>query len=446
MTPTPTTGTSGSHNAHARLSPSSADRWARCTASTKFIEDNQDRIPPDRGSVYAQEGSDAHDLCEAVLTGKTTISEVPQDFRPHVKFYVDHCQGLMQEGDYHFVEAKVPLFYSPEENGTCDFAIIRDGRVIIRDLKYGQGVLVEAENNAQLAIYALSFIYANNDVFDLGPDTIVDIGIVQPRHHADDPVRTWEIALADLEHGFVPKLKEAVENTRNGTNLEFKANDKSCKWCPAKAICQYRVTNAADPVGFDVLADLPDLTKEEKKLPVADRIERSLRPFVEDPDAGIVSSKMSRDWRESKGIPENINSDENLVKLWSNRKAITSLLDDIEEYLQVRAESGNPAPGTKLVSGREGNRKWGDEEAAEKFLATTCKLKMDERFKFTLIPPTQAEKLIADKLQTPRSKAKFLSLVSRSDGRPVVALDDDKRPAISASVDGLDDETICDDL
>ena len=34
---------------------------------------------------------------------------------------------------------------------------IRDGRVIVRDLKYGQGVLVEAENNAQLAIYALSF-------------------------------------------------------------------------------------------------------------------------------------------------------------------------------------------------------------------------------------------------------------------------------------------------
>lgn len=420
MTPThpTTTGTSGSHNAHARLSPSSADRWARCTASTQFIEENADRIPPDKGSVYAEEGTKAHDYCEAVLTEKIIIDEVPLDFRPHVKFYVDHCQGLMQPGDYHFVEAKVPLFYSPEENGTCDFAIIRDGRVIIRDLKYGQGVLVEAENNAQLAIYALSFIYANNDMFDLGPDTIVDIGIVQPRHHADDPVRTWEIALGDLEHGFVPTLKEAVENIRNGTNLEFKANDKSCKWCPAKAICQYRVTNAADPVGFDVLADLPDLAKDEKKLPVADKIVARLGIFT----------------------------DEDMVKLWSNRKQITSLLDDIEEYLQVRAESGNPAPGTKLVSGREGNRKWGDEDAAEKFLATTCKLKMDERFKFTLISPTQAEKLIAEKLQSPRAKSKFLSLVSRSDGRPVVALEDDKRPAISASVDGLEDETLYDDL
>ena len=79
---------------------------------------------------------------------------------------------------------------------------IRDGRVIVRDLKYGQGVLVEAENNAQLAIYALSFIRANEDIYDFPPDTIVDIGIVQPRHHADDPVRTWEVSLHDLEHGF----------------------------------------------------------------------------------------------------------------------------------------------------------------------------------------------------------------------------------------------------
>ena len=90
MTPTPTTGTSGSHNAHARLSPSSADRWARCTASTQFIEENADRIPPDKGSVYAEEGTKAHDYCEAVLTGKTSINEVPLDFRPHVQFYVDH--------------------------------------------------------------------------------------------------------------------------------------------------------------------------------------------------------------------------------------------------------------------------------------------------------------------------------------------------------------------
>ena len=408
-----TTPNSGSHNTHARLSPSSADRWARCTASTPFIEDNAHLIPKERESAYASEGSHAHDLCEAVLTQKIGIDEVPEDFRPHVKFYVDHCNGLVQPGDFIAVEEKVPLFYSPSETGTCDFAIIRDGRVIIRDLKYGQGVLVEAENNAQLAIYALSFIRANQDIYDFPPDTIVDIGIVQPRHHADDPVRTWEVSLHDLEHGFEIKLRAAVEQVRNRENLEFKPSDKACRWCPAKAICAHRIDNAASPVGFDVLTDLPDLTKDEKKLPVGDRVAARLG---------------------------DIYSDEDLVKLWSNRKNITAILADVEDYLASLAEQGRPAPGTKLVMGREGNRKWADEEAAENFLARTAKLKQDERFKFVLISPTQAEEILTDKL-TERQQKRFKELITRSPGTPSLAPADDKRPAIAAPCDAFDDLT-----
>jgi hypothetical protein len=348
-----------------------------------------------------------------VLTGKTLIEDVPEDFRPHVKFYVDHCNGLVQPGDVVAVEEKVPLFYSPGETGTCDFAIIRDGRVIVRDLKYGQGVLVEAENNAQLAIYALSFIRANEDIYDFPPDTIVDIGIVQPRHHADDPVRTWEVSLHDLEHGFEVKLRAAVEQVRNRVDLEFKPSDKACRWCPAKAICAHRIDGAASPVGFEVLTDLPDLTKEEKKLPVGDKVKARLG---------------------------DIYSDEDLVALWSNRKNITAILADVEEYLESLAEQGRPAPGTKLVMGREGNRKWADEEAAENFLARTAKLKQDERFKFVLISPTQAEEILSDKL-TDRQQKRLKELITRSPGTPSLAPADDKRPAIAAPCDAFDDLT-----
>jgi hypothetical protein len=410
---TPTHQNSGSYNQHARLSPSSADRWARCTASTPFIEDNAHLIPKERESAFALEGSAAHDYCEAVLTGKTLIEDVPEDFRPHVKFYVDHCNGLVQPGDVVAVEEKVPLFYSPGETGTCDFAIIRDGRVIVRDLKYGQGVLVEAENNAQLAIYALSFIRANDDIYDFPPDTIVDIGIVQPRHHADDPVRTWEVSLHDLEHGFEVKLRAAVEQVRNRVDLEFKPSDKACRWCPAKAICAHRIDGAASPVGFEVLTDLPDLTKEEKKLPVGDKVKARLG---------------------------DIYSDEDLVALWSNRKNITAILADVEAYLESLAEQGRPAPGTKLVMGREGNRKWADEDAAENFLARTAKLKQDERFKFVLISPTQAEEILSDKL-TDRQQKRLKELITRSPGTPSLAPADDKRPAIAAPCDAFDDLT-----
>jgi len=411
----PEPGTSGSHNAHARLSPSSADRWATCTASTAFIEENADRIPPDTGSRYADEGTRAHDYCEAVLTGKTSSHLVPEDFRPHVQFYVDHCLGLVRENDAVFVEEKVPLFYSPKENGTCDFAIIRDGRVIVRDLKYGQGVLVEAEKNAQLAIYALSFIKANSDIYDFPPDTVVDIGIVQPRHHADDPVRTWEVALHDLEAGFEVTLRAAVAKIHANEALEFVPTTKGCRWCPAKHFCPHKIDAAASPLGFEVLADLPDLTKEEKKLPVAEKVDARLGAY----------------------------SDEDLVALWKNRKNITGLLDDIEAYLETLANQGTPAPGTKLVQGREGNRKWADEEAAEKFLTSTGKLKHAERFDFKLISPTKAETLLKEKLESSSRAAKtFAALVSRSEGQPSLAPEDDKRPALAAAVSAFDDLTI----
>ena len=128
------------------------------------------------------------------------------------------------------------------------------------------------------------------------------------------------------------------------------------------------------------------------------------------------------------------------MALWSNRKNITAILADVEAYLESLAEQGRPAPGTKLVMGREGNRKWADEEAAENFLARTAKLKQDERFKFVLISPTQAEEILSDKL-TDRQQKRLKELITRNPGTPSLAPADDKRPAIAAPCDAFDDLT-----
>jgi hypothetical protein len=146
-------GSSGSHNGHARLAPSASERWMHCTASVEACAGIKDS-----GSEYATEGTQAHDYAEAVLSGKLPIEKVPEDFRPHVKFYTDHCQKLIQPGMVAYVESKVPLFYSPEDTGTVDFAVASEDVVRIRDLKYGAGVLVDAQDNPQLAIYAISLI------------------------------------------------------------------------------------------------------------------------------------------------------------------------------------------------------------------------------------------------------------------------------------------------
>ncbi len=417
------TMSSGSHNTHARLSPSSSKRWTTCTASIKYIEENATRLPEDRSSVYAEEGTKAHDYAAELLEGMIDHSEIPTDFLPHVRFYVDHCRGMTQPGDDVYIESKVPLFYSPEDTGTADFAIVREGEVIIRDLKYGAGVLVEAEENSQLAIYALSFIRSlqADGLFDFPPDTVVDLGIVQPRHHAEDPVRTWILTLHDLET-YCRDIEYAAVQIQENRGLKFEPSEDGCRWCPCKAFCSHRAAALVEPLGadgIDFLASLPDLGKDDKKLPAQERMDKAFAEAASGVDATAVLD------------------DETLVALYARSKAISSWLDDIAGYLKERAESGDPVPGTKLVEGRQGNRAWADEEAADKLLAG--KLKQGERYNFKLISPTQAEKILDLDKQSSRFKNLFTGLVTRSDGQPVLALESDKRPAITAAVDVLPD-------
>ncbi len=51
--------------AHARLSPSAAERWMTCPGSVKLSEGREDK-----GSAYAAEGTAAHELAEHILRGQ----------------------------------------------------------------------------------------------------------------------------------------------------------------------------------------------------------------------------------------------------------------------------------------------------------------------------------------------------------------------------------------
>ena len=55
--------------AHAKLGPSSADRWCQCTASVDLIDrlTEDGKIAPDSTSVYAAEGTVAHEIREMCL-------------------------------------------------------------------------------------------------------------------------------------------------------------------------------------------------------------------------------------------------------------------------------------------------------------------------------------------------------------------------------------------
>src|SRR4029079_12509676 len=104
------------------------------------------------------------------------------------------------------VESKIPLFYSPDENGTVDYLYARVGlngeieEIFIRDLKFGSGVPVDAEENTQLAIYAWSVILLlANLLGDIPGHVPVSIGIHQPRYRDDENVKLWHTSVGELE-------------------------------------------------------------------------------------------------------------------------------------------------------------------------------------------------------------------------------------------------------
>lgn len=434
---------SGSHNQHARFSPSSAHEWTQCTASKAFQEANKHRIPADTSSAYSNEGTEAHDWAAKVLLNQTPIHQVPEDFRPYVSAYVVHCVATVPTGVGYSVEVEVPLFYQPTKSGTCDFAVITDSLVVIRDLKYGAGVLVSAFENEQLAIYALSLIRLMDVVYDFTPETVVDIGIFQPRHREAQDAVPWKITLAELEkfcepieYAFIQAstaVARAIEKLPCGTRefscsevleaapgvkfLPGEGDGAPCRWCDAKAFCDARRSSMTDGLtipdrmtGEELISMLPDLNKTEKKLPVAERLELRL--------GGPVT-------------------DQFLVQLYANRKMLSSLLDDAEEYLENRVLSGEQIPGLKIVDGRMGNRAWVNEDSADTFLKGQG-MKQDDRYDYKLKSPTKIEEILAEKLKSStRTANRFAELVSRSAARKTIAVDTDKREAVPATIDLL---------
>ena len=473
-------GHSGSENSHSRLAPSAAKRWTECTASVKFIEENDHLIFPTKlakvvrltpylkdlpedeikdyelraiqiaddvhnkrrtvesltsderkdieraeGSVASRKGTRVHDFAEAILNGRRSIESVPSEFQECLRIYIDHCKSLVPEGFSPMVEAQVPLFYSAsqKDKGTSDFVVILPDRVIIRDYKNGGGEEEFAENNKQLSIYAYSVVKLFDDIYGFTDDTIVDLGIVQPNHHAGNAIKTWGTTVKDLRE-FCQDIEDAARVIREGVNTKFSPTDNGCLWCDAKAFCSARhesintaLMNPEITQGRDLVSVMPDLTKEEKKLPVEDRIMARL------------------------GIAQPV-SEDTLVAMYAAKSRFEGLLDDVEEYLTKRALSGNQAAGTKLVLSREGNRKWRNDDEADVFLKGQG-LKADERYDYTIKSPAKVEALLKDKLATSkRTASRFETLISRSEAKKVLTLETDKRQAVGAEVEGFENECL----
>lgn len=366
---------SGSNNTHSIYSASGAHRWMSCPPSAQLEQQF-----PNETSTYAEEGTAAHDLAEHKLkkalkmrSKKPTSPYHSDEMDEMTDLYVEYCLELIEKSKETcqdlqiLIEQKLDFSdYVSEGFGTGDLVVVGSGTLHVVDLKYGKGVIVSAEKNPQMMLYALGTLSLFDMLYEIEK---VSMAIVQPRV---DNFSTWEITVEELLNWADEELrpKALLASTGGG---EFCAGDH-CRFCRAKNQCRARAVKNLELLKYE-FQDPALLTDEE--------------------------------------IAEIIGLAEELAK-WAG---------DIYIYATALAiNEGRQWDGFKLVEGRT-RRTYSDEIAVAK---TAKEAGYTDIFKQSLITITEMEKLMGKK----KFKDLLGSLIEKPKGKLTLVSETDKRQAV----------------
>ena len=370
---------------HALLSASGAHRWLHCTGSPLLEKDF-----PDSTSVYAQEGTLAHELCELKLmayTGEITKRKLTsmknklmksELWQPEMdstsEAYLDYVKDITMSYTVKPViltEKKVDFSrYVPDGFGTADCLILAGDTLHVVDYKHGKGVVVDADHNPQMMLYALGAI---SELSLLYRFKFVHMTIVQPRvNNISEFTMTADELIEWGEKVVKPKAEAAISGKG-----EFEAGDW-CRFCRAKQQCKTRYESN------DSL--YPELSERHD--------------------------------------PRLITLDE-LGKYLKRGKDMAAWLEDMKEYALSESLAGAEVPGWKAVEGR-GSRAFTDTDEAVDIL---IKNGIDESvlYERRVLTLAQMEKAVGKK-----AFGELVGdLVVKNPGKPTLVEESDKRPKIT---------------
>lgn len=295
---------------------STAKRVIACPASVKLVA----KMPPKPSSEHADRGTLLHNV----------IAEILMSHRPPTDFigekYKDQVltRELLEEKiipalkaldeidpdrqmDYE-VETRVGFGdFLPNVFGSTDLVGRIGNRAIILDWKFGDGIMVGAEENEQLMFYAAAAMRTPQAQWAFKFTEEIELIIVQP-----PSIRRW-VTTRERIAQFERDLAQAV-NVSSWPNAPMQSGDH-CRWCAAKPIC-------------------PNMTGA---------VERALQQQIVELDTPKLAEYLKQ---------------ADILEGW---------IKDLRALAFQVLESGSPMPGYKLVAKRA-TRQWVSEAAAAEFL------------------------------------------------------------------------------
>lgn len=287
---------------------STAKRVINCPGSVALVA----TMPQQEGSSYANEGSLLHEAIAIVLD----TACAPEDmvgFEAHGLTLTQEllerkllpALNLLNEYDpatkLEFKTEEVVSFgdLMPGVFGSSDIVGRLEGRAVILDWKFGDGVMVEAEENMQLMFYAAAAMRTPACAWAFEGVTEIDCVIIQPPY-----IRVWTTTL-DRIAAFERQLVRAV--AASGLPKAPLADGDWCKWCAAKPVCPIK-TGQLDRIKQVAMQSI-DVDKLASYLAVADDVEdfiKSVRALAHQmlendmpvPGYKLVAKRATRHWAD----------------------------------------------------------------------------------------------------------------------------------------------------
>lgn len=232
--------------AHSKFSASGAERWFKCPGSVELSEGL-----PDKTSVWAEEGTKAHEVLEVVLRGQIAKKRVvvspigtPTEMSLHAFRAASFILGLHDRtpDSEVLVETRIYLdFIHPEMFGTFDGAVIDHfGTLHVFDYKYGAGHMVSPTNNLQMIFYGIGLAHKYQWNFER-----VRLWIIQPRIKGYDGPLFWDLSIRELRE-YIHDFKQAVDRVKK--QPETFVEGSWCHWCKAKSVCPIKQEAKLDKI------------------------------------------------------------------------------------------------------------------------------------------------------------------------------------------------------